>query len=252
MTFSVQTYALQTVNFLVLVVLLRRFLYKPVLRMIDARQERLARERQEVGDALAAVEDERRKLEAARAEITRERADALRAATTEAATLLRDRTQRAEAEALSLLDGARKKIAAERDAALASTREAVLDLAVGMARRLLAEVPADTLHDAWLERAERQLLGMDRVELRRMVQGESGGAAAARVVTASAVSEQEQAKWRARLARHLGEQTEVGFEVAAELVGGVDVHFPNAVLRGSWSRALESMRKEIARDERVA
>jgi len=252
MTFSPQTYLLQTVNFIILVGLLRRLLYRPVLKMIDARQERLEKERQEVGDALAALEADRHELEAARAEVAKERADALRTASTEAATLVRDRTLRAETEVQSLLDGAKKKIAAEREVALGSVREAVLDLAAGMARRLLAELPVQALHDAWLERTERQLLAMDPVELRQMARGEGGAVPAVQIVTASSLSEQEQGRWRERLALHFGERSDFTFAVDAELVGGVDVHFSNAVLRGSWSRAIETMRMELGRNERIA
>lgn len=65
----------QIVNFAILFFILGRFVYKPVMRLLDERQEKIARteaEKRAAGERLAAIESEREKMLAeARAESVR-------------------------------------------------------------------------------------------------------------------------------------------------------------------------------------
>ena len=67
------TILLQAVNFLILVWLLRRFLYRPVLAVIAERQAATERARNEAEAARQAAEDARRALEDQRAALPAER-----------------------------------------------------------------------------------------------------------------------------------------------------------------------------------
>ena len=137
------TLGLQTINFAILVWLLQRFLYKPVLRMIDARKTQIERE---YGDAAAAAQKASEQLAAAageRAGIAAEREAALKAAAVQAQELIEARHAQAERDAQALLDGARKTVAAERAGALQEARRVALDLGAEFARQLLAEVPLE-------------------------------------------------------------------------------------------------------------
>ncbi len=76
----------QVVNFLILVWLLKRFLYTPILSAIDAREQRIARE---LADALAKQEEaqrERDELQHKNEEFDQQREALLSAATLEAET----------------------------------------------------------------------------------------------------------------------------------------------------------------------
>lgn len=246
MTFSATTYLLQTINFLVLVVLLRKFLYKPVLAMIDAKRERGAKEREELATLRETVEAERRLLAEDRAVAERERAHALGAANAQAEVLIAERSRNAELEARALVDAAKEKLVADRAAMISESRTVVLDLAVAMARRLLAEVPTEALHDVWLSRTEQRLRDMTATE-RQAVIGRGDGVV--RIVTATPLSGDEQVRWRLGLKSHFPESVRVEFVVSPEIVAGVDIYFPQAVLRGSWHEAVEVMRKELAAHE---
>ena len=77
MQFDWWTLALQTVNFAVLVWLLHRFLYKPVLRMVDARRTDVEKQYADARAAEARAKTELAAIEAERADIGAERAAAL-------------------------------------------------------------------------------------------------------------------------------------------------------------------------------
>jgi F-type H+-transporting ATPase subunit b len=244
MRFDWWTLALQTVNFAVLVWLLHRFLYKPVLRIIATRQAEVERQYAEARKAEAEAKASRVEAEAARAGIAAERDAALKAATARADERARARSAQAEQEADALLAEARKSLAAERAAALAEVRDAALDLGEGIARRLLAEVPPDPSADGWLERVERQLGQLPKAEIEALT-GQLGADGALKVVTASPLPLETAARWRERLRRPLGDRIAVSFDVDPAILAGVELHFPSAVLRFSWQSAVAALRAEL-------
>lgn len=127
----------QIVNFLLLLYLLNRFLFKRVLRLLDERQTKIS---QGLEDAEAAARDRelaRAEREAALAEARRE-AEAMvqRAAKTAEATSAEILAE-AKASAEQITARAREEIAAEKDRALAEIRGEVADLALEAAGKLI-------------------------------------------------------------------------------------------------------------------
>jgi F-type H+-transporting ATPase subunit b len=247
MHFDWSTLALQTVNFAILVWLLHRFLYRPVLRLLDARRAEIDKQYAEANMAEAKAKDGLAAVEAERGGIAAERAAALEQASAQAAEAIAARRAQAEREAAELLDGARKALAAERDLALAEARRAALDLGTDIAGRLLAEVPMKLRAEAWLARLEEHLAALPQTERDALRQQLVDGAHLT-VVTASELPAETAEAWRARLRRSLGDQVAVSFDTDRQLVAGAELHFPSAILRFSWQGALAAMRAEIASD----
>jgi F-type H+-transporting ATPase subunit b len=233
MHFDWWTLALQTVNFAVLVWLLHRFLYKPVLRMIDARKADV----QKQYDEAKATEDKAKAsfaaIQAERAGIAAEREAALKAAAAQA-----------QEAAQARLDAARKTLAREREHALAELRQSALDLGAEFAGRLLAEIPAPLRAEAWMERIEQHLEALPKMERDALV-GPSPDGRTLTIVTPSSLPTETAETWRNRLRRSLGETTAIAFEADPALVAGAELHFPTAILRFSWRSALDALRSEI-------
>ncbi|HEX8939975.1 MAG TPA: F0F1 ATP synthase subunit B [Candidatus Limnocylindrales bacterium] len=131
--------AFQVVNFLLLLWLLNRYLFKPVMRMLDERSDRIRR-------GLEDAEQARRDRERSEAE----RAEALQAARREAndiigraqkaAQELRDTDLRATREELERLrERAASEIEAEKQRAIADLRAEVADLALAAAGKVVGE-----------------------------------------------------------------------------------------------------------------
>jgi F-type H+-transporting ATPase subunit b len=247
MHFEWSTFALQTLNFAVLVWLLHRFLYKPVLRMIDGRRAEIDNQYAEAGRAESQAKDRLKALEAAHAGIAAERTAALQEATAEAERAGAARCARAEREAEAFLEDARKTLAVERRQALVEAQRAALDLGAEIAGRLLAEAPVKLRAEAWIERIEQYLAGLPQSEKVALLQ-HFDGEAPLRVVTASKLPAEAEEAWRSRLSRQLCHRLSIDFGVDPELVDGAELHLPNAVLRFSWRSTLAAMRAEIEAD----
>jgi F-type H+-transporting ATPase subunit b len=247
MHFDWSTLALQTVNFAVLVWLLHRFLYQPVLRMVDARRAEIEKQYDGARTAEALAKDRLTAVEAERAGIAAERAAALKEAAAQAEQAASARRAQAEREAAAFLEDARKTLAAERSQASTETKRAALDLGTEIGRKLLAEVPMKLRAEGWIERVEQYLTALPKPELDALTQ-QLADSVPIRVVTAAALAGESQETWRSRLHNTLCHRTAIAFEVDPSLVAGAELHFPNAILRFSWKNALAAMRGEIEAD----
>ena len=112
----------QAVSFLIVALILRRFVYRPLLRILDERRQRIAdslADAERVRAALAAAEAQRRDvIEAARAEADRIMGEARRAA----AALTEREKHRAQASADGIVSKAREEAIQERDRVRAELR----------------------------------------------------------------------------------------------------------------------------------
>jgi F-type H+-transporting ATPase subunit b len=245
MRFDWSTLALQTVNFAILVWLLHRFLYRPVLLLLDARRAEIDKQYADADLARAKAKSEFAAVEAERAGIAGERTSVLEQAAAQAAEAAAARRAQAEYEAAEFLDAARKSLAAERGLALAEARWAAVDLGADIAERLLADLPEKLRAEVWLARIEEHLADLPQTEREALAHQLIDGAQLT-VVTASALPKETAGTWRARLRRTLGDQVAIDFGTDRRLLAGAELHFPNAVLRFSWQSALSEMRTEMA------
>ena len=99
------TVAAQALNFLILVWLMKRFLYQPILHAIDEREKRIAAELADADAKKAEAQKERDEFQHKNEEFDQQRA-----------ALLTKATDEAKAERQRLLDEARKAVAAGRGA----------------------------------------------------------------------------------------------------------------------------------------
>ena len=244
MHFDWSTFALQTVNFAILVWLLHRFLYKPVLALVDARRAEIDRQFAEVRAAEAQAEVERAAVRAERNGITGERAAAIESAVTRAEQDAVARHEQAEREAAALLAEARKTLSEERAQATTELRRMALDLGARIASRLIADVPLALRAEAWIEHIEGYLKNLPKSEedaLRRQL----ADGTPLKVVTASALLSEITELWSSRLRRRFKDDIAIEYGVDAGLIAGAELHFPNAILRFSWQTALDAMRAEL-------
>ena len=143
------TVAAQIANFLVLVWLLKRFLYRPILDGIDAREAEIAAKMQEAVHA-------REKAE----EAERERLDQVRELNARQADIAEEVRQRAEAERDTLLAEARNRLEQERNAWQAHMEEETRKYAVKLQRassRALLSLTRKALTDRADETLEGQI-----------------------------------------------------------------------------------------------
>ena len=236
------TLALQTVNLLVLLALLRWLFYRPLIGVIEARRkavddelakaEAARREAEQragaLSDARAALEGARRQLlDDARHDIDREREAAAR---------------RAQAAADATMADAAAQIDRERKAASQALFDEASALAAALATRLLAQVPgrADPgFVDALLERA--QAASADETE--RWFG--SGGAREVTLASAKALDDATRDGAMQRLRALFGDALQMSFTVDPALIAGAELRFAHGVLALHWAGEVAAARAQM-------
>lgn len=127
----------QVVNFVVIIVLLRVFLYKPVLSMLNAWKERIAQSMKDAERVSAAAceaeQDKAKVLEQARREAQEVRAQATR----DAEKIAQDVRGRAEQEATEIRMKAQADAQKQVEMALTDANKQIADLAIMATEKLL-------------------------------------------------------------------------------------------------------------------
>lgn len=129
----------QLVNFFLLLVLLRLFLYKPILEMLDRRAQRIK-------EGVEAADQSKEQASAAEQEVakqlaaSREQGQALIAQAQEAGNRIQEEARsQARQEGETILERARTEIQLERDQAIAVLRGEFADLTVSAAEKVIGQ-----------------------------------------------------------------------------------------------------------------
>ncbi|CAN5470707.1 F0F1 ATP synthase subunit B [soil metagenome] len=127
----------QVVNFLVLLYLLNRFLFKPVLGRLDERSTKISKGLEDAETAARDRELARAEREAAVAEARKEANEMISRANKIATDTRNEILTEARAEAEKVSTRAREEIVAEKDKAMAEIRGQVAELALAAAGKLV-------------------------------------------------------------------------------------------------------------------
>ncbi len=237
------TLALQAINFLVLVWLLQRFLYRPVRAVIDKRKELAERAFAEAEAKKQEAEAAKRQCEDSRAQLAGERQE-MQKKVHEELEGERDRiVDAARKEAEQLLAAARETIVRERQTALSDLREQTADLAIDLASGLLRKTGATASSDAFLEQIATRLDALPPDELDGLRQDIAGDGARLTVRTATPLPPDDRERWRNRLGKLLDCAERTDFSVDPDILGGAELRFPHSVLRFTWADQLSEARK---------
>ncbi|CAO3431614.1 F0F1 ATP synthase subunit B family protein [Azospirillum endophyticum] len=241
------TILLQAVNFLILVWLLRRFLYRPVLAVIAERQAATERVRTEGEGARQAAEAARRDLEAQRITLSAERDRLIAAARAEAEAERTALLEKARAEADRALKEARDRLAEERAQALAALRRQAAELGTALAAHLLRDVPTDALTRPLLGEACAAVEALSSAQRHALANGEEPVPVC--VVAADILPAEDATRASDRLAAALGRPVALDVVEDTSLIAGVELHFAHSVVRRSWKQALAEAKEEMTRHD---
>lgn len=241
------TLALQTVNVLVLIWILGRFFFRPVMNIVAKRQ---AEANKLLSDAAAARQEAtavRSDAEKERAEIGAERerliAEARKLAGIEKETLLAQASQ----EVAKRRNDATAAIARERMTAENAVVRHARELAVEIARRLLGRFPPTIAFAAFLDGLCRELQSLSSEAKARLAASSADHAVG--IVTAAPLAAEEADRVRGALDPLLGSQVAFEFHVDSALIAGIELHSRNTIVRNSWRADLDRIGEELGRDE---
>ena len=239
------TIVAQAVNFLILVWLMKRFLYKPILHAIDEREKRIATELTNADAKKAEAQKEQDEFQHKNADFDQQRA-----------ALLSKATDEAQAERQRLIDEARKAadaLSAKRQETLrndahnlnqAISRRAQMEV-FAIARKALTDLATTSLEERLGEVFTRRLREMDG-------QAKAGFAEALKTASDPAVVRSAfdlPAEQRAAIQNAINEtfsaEIHVRFETAPDLISGIEITTNGQKVAWSIADYLASLKKGV-------
>ncbi|MFU8857515.1 MAG: F0F1 ATP synthase subunit delta [Deferrisomatales bacterium] len=245
MLFDWFTIGAQALNFLILVWLMKRFLYKPILHAIDAREQRIAAELADAEAKRAEAQGERSEFQRKNQEFDRQRA-----------LLLSEATEEAEAERRRLLDEARQAA----DALRAKRQEALRNEAhnlnqalrlqaqqevFAIARQALTDLAATSLEERLGEVFTRRLRALDGPEKELLAAALKTSPDSALVRSAFALPAAQRAAIQSALDETFSAQIHLRFETAPEVIGGIELTTNGQKVAWSIAEYLTSLEKGV-------
>jgi F-type H+-transporting ATPase subunit b len=146
LSISPQALILQTVAFLLLIWVMRKYLFGPVNGILEARQNEVEGTIEQLRRDREAMETSRREYETRLAGIEAEARDTIQAAIKEAQGMKDDIINSARADAEQIVSRARDEVAREKQQAMVELRNQVADLAVSAAGKILRRSVDDRAH----------------------------------------------------------------------------------------------------------
>lgn len=231
----------QIFNFLIIFVVLRAWVYKPILGLLERRRKAIA---QGLEDARIAAE--------ARQNAEQEAQKILAEAQARANQTVREASERAEVQGREVLAAAEAEAAKKREEALAEVeryREDVLSQLRGQVGALSMAAAQKLIGASLDEKRQHALIDefFSGVESGRVVvlEGQEISGAAAEVTSALPLSAEEKEAVRKDVLSKIGSQATITFRVDPSILGGLVVRVGDKVLDGSVSGQLETMRQSL-------
>lgn len=150
---------LQIVHFVIVLWLLNRLLYKPILGMFERRRERIAEGLAEAERVRTQAAEEQRRLEQQIADERRQSQERLKSAVSASEEAAKRRLEEANAEATEMLAKARAEAEQTRTEALAGLQNEIADLAMAAAAKVLGGAIDEQRHRGLIDSFLKDELG---------------------------------------------------------------------------------------------
>lgn len=149
---SLTKFLLHLLNFAILFVALWLILYKPVMKFIRERQERIDKEKKETAENLKAAEQARAESEERLGALDKEIEEKRAAADREITAACEEKLRNSEARAEAIVKDAERRAQAEANKVVADAKEDIKDAAITLAESIIEE-KIDKVDDALIDAA---------------------------------------------------------------------------------------------------
>lgn len=241
MTFDWTTFALQLLNVIVLLAILRHYLFKPVAAIIATRQAAAEQALDAAAQAKAEAESAEAAAEAAKAATEAARHAVLVEAQSEAAAAQATALEKARNEAAAIVAAGAHERARDDTAAEALAMARARDIAATLAARALAAQPKDVA--GYVERLDAALAALAAPERTALLSG-----AELRLVSAVSLRSEDLRAAQQVLGKY-GATAEA--KTDPTLIAGLELRSASGILHNSLAHDLDQLTKAM-RDDRPA
>jgi len=239
------TVSAQVVNFLILVWLLKRFLYKPILHAIDEREKRIAKELADADTKKTEAEKERQEFQKKNEELDQQRDELLSKAKDEAQAerqrLLEESRQAAGALRAKQQDALKREQESLHDEITRRTREEVF----AIARKTLTDLAGTSLEERMSEVFTRRLRELNDEAKEGLAKALKTLSDPVLVRSAFELPSEQRAAIQRALNETFSADMQVRFETAPDVISGIELTTNGQKVAWSIAEYLSSLEKGV-------
>ncbi|MEZ5758369.1 MAG: F0F1 ATP synthase subunit B [Emcibacteraceae bacterium] len=243
MQFDLWTFGLQTVNFLVLVWLLKIFLYTPVAKIIERRQAGIRAAQDEADRAKKNAENEAAQFKQKTDEIEAEREQIIADARIAESKAYDDLIIQGQSEIAHMRDLTKRDIEREKNKAKSEIRRGATELAISLSRQILAESANGYIDEYFLDKVKNHLKALPVSEFKNLQDQLKDGMLT--IISAEKLQSQMKKKWQDAIQEIFESKVKLSFSVDKKLIAGVNLQFPDGLLSFNWNDILEQAKFEL-------
>lgn len=240
------TVVAQIINFLILVGLLKRFLYLPIIRAMDEREKGISMRLEEANLREREAKDEAASYREQREQLERSRRETLDEATEDAAQQRHKMVEAARDEVAQLQEQWQAAIRDERESFLNDLRreagEKICEITARIMRDLANQRLQDHIVEVFFDRV-RDLEGEERETLVEAI-ASTGGKVTVR--TTFALEEEQRGRVTEIVRGRFAEKGKVEFETAEDLICGIELRSGGRRLGWSADNYLGALKESLA------
>jgi F-type H+-transporting ATPase subunit b len=229
-------------SFIILFVILKKWVYGPVLGLLEKRRTAIAQGLEDARVAAEARANAEKDAKVILAEAQTSASQKVREATERAEAAAKEVAARAEADAAKIREAATVEAAQERDRVLADVRGQIAALAIAAAQKLIGSSLDETRQRSLIDEF---FSGVQSGRVTVLQDAAADGGSSAEVVSALPLTPGEQDTVKRDVLSKLGNQATVTFRVDPSILGGLVVRVGDKVLDGSVSGQLENLRQGL-------
>jgi len=243
--FTWEGFAFAIVNFLILVAILYKLLHKPLLRVLQQRQDDIRNARQEARDKADAADRTRHDYQQKLAGIDQQRDELLSEARHQADAAREELIAKARTEADREVANRRRDWDRQRRDALDALRDDIVDVSLQLARNVLRRLTDDEM-EGRLHRQLEEALGKLIMEADDKARDDLfEGDAPARVISAKPLTDAQRTSISERIQTLADGAAKVDFDTDEDLVAGVRIEFSSTAIDATLADVLAVTRERF-------
>ena len=235
----------EMLNFIILVWLLSRFLYKPVLRAVKEREKHIAKDLADAEDKEKQAEAERKEYEQKKLELGQQRASILKTATDQAADTKKELLEQARTEATDQIERYHTALAQNQSKFSRELIERTQHEVLAISAKVLTDLADEEVQSAILRSFIRQLKTGEASNQQVLPDIKAFAGKPLTIRSSVELNTEDKQQLSVILQKLFTERSELSYETDPELIGGYEIVAEGHKITWSIASYLEALRTSL-------
>jgi F-type H+-transporting ATPase subunit b len=244
----------QIINFLVLVFLLRHFLYRPVIKFMDERELKIASRLKEADESRKKAQQEEESIRRAEQDLTAKREELMARATLDAEAARADLIKKVQDKVDKSKVDWYEALARQKEAFLVDMRLQAGEEIYSVSRRVLRDLANDELEHRIIDVFLRRLEIMDGLDKKKLKEFYEKPGQNIIVKSTFEIPAEMRQKIQETLHKQVGAEVAIQYQAASDLISGIELYTSDIKIAWSIDSYLDELVADLSRtlDQRIA